>query len=206
MPLLFVSRKASILSLLFFPFLQDDSKFFRADFFQYVTSFALHSAITERRCGTKHFGYRRTSLGKTSPNLNGKILLSLACTTCYMCIHWPVSSTSQDFSLNGKAQSFETCIEKTCFSLASSYIAQPIGRSIGIGDVQRHQSHITPLGKFSESFWRFVFYLSIFLYGLAILQRVSAVNCLWCSSRPDRGMSIVLFQRNPGYGIPETVG
>jgi hypothetical protein len=32
---------------------------------------------------------------------------------------------------------------------------------------------ITPLAKFSESCWRFTFYLSAFIYGVIILQNVS---------------------------------
>jgi ceramide synthetase len=75
------------------------------------------------------------------------------------------------------------------------YIAQPLGRSIRIRDYQsyiqriidqnvnkskssdknRQQQRFTrvsPLAKFSESTWRFTFYLSIFLYGVIILKNV----------------------------------
>ncbi|CAF1318972.1 unnamed protein product [Adineta steineri] len=54
--------------------------------------------------------------------------------------------------------------------LFERYIAQPVGRLIGIDDYKKHPTRISALGKFSESFWRFVFYLSIFIYGLIILQ------------------------------------
>jgi hypothetical protein len=74
------------------------------------------------------------------------------------------------------------------------YIAQPLGRSIGIRDSQSNNQRIDskksnqlkssdkkrqqrstrvgPLAKFSESTWRFTFYLSIFLYGVIILKNV----------------------------------
>jgi len=52
-------------------------------------------------------------------------------------------------------------------------IAQPIGRSIGIRDTSKSKSQLSPLRKFSESFWRFVYYLSIFIYGFIILQNKS---------------------------------
>lgn len=57
----------------------------------------------------------------------------------------------------------------------SRYVAQPIGRLCGICDRQRGRSQIGPLGKFSESFWRFSFYLTIFIYGLVILQNVRKI-------------------------------
>ena len=57
--------------------------------------------------------------------------------------------------------------------LFERYIAQPIGRSLNIRDFSKSsQRDTTPLAKFSESFWRFVFYLSIFIYGLIILKNV----------------------------------
>ncbi len=74
------------------------------------------------------------------------------------------------------------------------YIARPLGRFIGIEDYQsniqridrksNHQvkssdnkrekrcTRVSPLAKFSESTWRFTFYLSIFLYGAFILKNV----------------------------------
>ncbi|CAF2699343.1 unnamed protein product [Rotaria sp. Silwood2] len=81
--------------------------------------------------------------------------------------------------------------------LFESYIAQPLGRLLGIRDYQsniqrndrkllnhrksrdndknKHRcTRISPLAKFSESTWRFTFYLSIFLYGLLILK-----NKIW---------------------------
>ncbi|CAF4613590.1 unnamed protein product [Rotaria sp. Silwood2] len=81
--------------------------------------------------------------------------------------------------------------------LFESYIAQPLGRLLGIHDYQsniqrndrkllnhrksrdndknKHRcTRISPLAKFSESTWRFTFYLSIFLYGLLILK-----NKIW---------------------------
>jgi hypothetical protein len=82
--------------------------------------------------------------------------------------------------------------------LFECYIAQPLGRSIGIRDSQsnnqridskksnqlkssvkkrQHRStRVGPLSKFSESTWRFTFYLSIFLYGVIILK-----NKIWLS-------------------------
>jgi hypothetical protein len=70
-----------------------------------------------------------------------------------------------------------------------SYIAQPLGRFIGVCDLktknqridhklsdkkqkQQHFTRVSPLAKFSESTWRFTFYLGIFLYGLITLQKV----------------------------------
>ncbi|CAF0714312.1 unnamed protein product [Adineta steineri] len=79
--------------------------------------------------------------------------------------------------------------------LFENYIAQPFGRSIGIHDNQSNIKHIdkksnhykssdnkrakrctriSPLTKFSESTWRFTFYLGIFLYGVIILK-----NKIW---------------------------
>ncbi|CAF1553521.1 unnamed protein product [Rotaria sp. Silwood1] len=52
-------------------------------------------------------------------------------------------------------------------------IAQSIGRLLGIQDIHQRNSRISLLGKFSESFWRFTFYLSIFIYGVIILQNKS---------------------------------
>ena len=72
-------------------------------------------------------------------------------------------------------------------------IAQPLGRAIGIRECQstnqrissnqssdkiqqQHRStRVSPLAKFSESTWRFTFYLGIFLYGLIILKNVSTL-------------------------------
>jgi hypothetical protein len=72
-------------------------------------------------------------------------------------------------------------------------IAQPIGRSIGLRDHRSHKNQTNkkldhckssdntqqqyctrpgPLAKFSESTWRFTFYLSIFIYGVMILKNV----------------------------------
>lgn len=58
------------------------------------------------------------------------------------------------------------------FLLLFRNVAQPIGRFCGIGDRRQSRSQIGPLGKFSESFWRFSFYLTIFIYGLIILRNV----------------------------------
>lgn len=70
-----------------------------------------------------------------------------------------------------------------------SYIAQPFGRLLGIHDPPatgatsarqpangkrvKRAARVGPLGKFSESTWRFTFYLSIFLYGVAVVKDVS---------------------------------
>ncbi|UJR14933.1 hypothetical protein I4U23_001915 [Adineta vaga] len=55
--------------------------------------------------------------------------------------------------------------------LFERYIAQPIGRLLGIRELsKRLQRDTPPLAKFSESFWRFAFYLGIFIYGLIILK------------------------------------
>ena len=77
--------------------------------------------------------------------------------------------------------------------LFETYIAQPLGRSIGVRDkesiiqrIDQKSNHykssdnkrkkpstrVSPLAKFSESTWRFTFYLGIFLYGLIILRNV----------------------------------
>lgn len=57
--------------------------------------------------------------------------------------------------------------------LAFEYLlAQPIGRWFGIRDVKKSAHHVSPLAKFSESTWRFTFYLGIFLYGLVVLRNV----------------------------------
>jgi ceramide synthetase len=77
------------------------------------------------------------------------------------------------------------------------YIAQPLGRSISIRDSQsniqridqnsnkiktldnkrqKRFTRVSPLAKFSESTWRFTFYLSIFLYGVIILRNVKSKN------------------------------
>ncbi|CAF1989914.1 unnamed protein product [Rotaria magnacalcarata] len=76
------------------------------------------------------------------------------------------------------------------------YIAQPLGRSVGVRDDQlnkqridkksinrskspdniqkqqqrRTKTRMSPLAKFSESTWRFTFYLSVFLYGVLIMK------------------------------------
>lgn len=65
-----------------------------------------------------------------------------------------------------------TTTTKMFFSLFFRNVAQPIGRFCGICDRRQSRSQIGPLGKFSESFWRFSFYLSIFIYGLIILRNV----------------------------------
>ena len=63
--------------------------------------------------------------------------------------------------------------------LFERYIAQPIGRSLSIREFSKRSKHDTPpLAKFSESFWRFVFYLSVFIYGLVILNDVNMCTCL----------------------------
>ncbi|CAF0957648.1 unnamed protein product [Adineta ricciae] len=55
--------------------------------------------------------------------------------------------------------------------LFERYIAQPIGRSLSIREFSNRLKHDTPpLAKFSESFWRFIFYLGVFIYGLVILN------------------------------------
>lgn len=69
--------------------------------------------------------------------------------------------------------------------LFESYIAQPLGRFFSIKDLQtinqkisdkkiKHKrlTRVSPLAKFTESTWRFTFYLSIFLYGIIILKDV----------------------------------
>jgi hypothetical protein len=83
--------------------------------------------------------------------------------------------------------------------LFECYIAQPLGRSIGIKDCsqsnnnqridskksnqlktsdkkrQQRSTRVSPLAKFSESTWRFTFYLGIFLYGVMILKDVKTI-------------------------------
>lgn len=58
-------------------------------------------------------------------------------------------------------------------------IAQPLGRFLHIRDHQNLSDKTkkpikrpSPLAKFSESTWRFTFYLAIFLYGVTILRNV----------------------------------
>ncbi|CAF1074212.1 unnamed protein product [Rotaria sordida] len=53
------------------------------------------------------------------------------------------------------------------------YIARPIGRAFGIQDTHLRNSHVTRLGKFNESFWRFTFYFTMSIYGIIILQNKS---------------------------------
>ncbi|CAF3945901.1 unnamed protein product [Rotaria sp. Silwood2] len=72
--------------------------------------------------------------------------------------------------------------------LFKRYVAEPIGRSLGIHDrVARKttgnmkikttrpslprsgHSHFSPLAKFAESCWRFTFSISSFIYGVVIL-------------------------------------
>ncbi|CAF2648678.1 unnamed protein product [Rotaria sp. Silwood2] len=76
--------------------------------------------------------------------------------------------------------------------LFKRYVAEPIGRSLGIHDrVARKttgnmkikttrpslprsgHSHFSPLAKFAESCWRFTFSISSFIYGVVILYNVS---------------------------------
>ena len=53
-------------------------------------------------------------------------------------------------------------------------IAQPLGRWLRIREQNNSSSstRVSPLAKFSESTWRFTFYLAIFIYGLVVLQNV----------------------------------
>lgn len=53
-------------------------------------------------------------------------------------------------------------------------IAQPIGRCLGIREANKTTHRVSPLAKFTESTWRFTFYLGIFLYGLVVLR-----NKIW---------------------------
>jgi hypothetical protein len=85
--------------------------------------------------------------------------------------------------------------------LFESYIAQPLGRSIGVRDkesniqrIDQKSNHykssdnkrkkpstrVSPLAKFSESTWRFTFYLGIFLYGVIILRNVRILKTEIC--------------------------
>lgn len=52
-------------------------------------------------------------------------------------------------------------------------IAQPIGRCLGIREANKTTHRVSPLAKFTESTWRFTFYLAIFLYGLVVLRNVT---------------------------------
>lgn len=96
-------------------------------------------------------------------------------------------------------------------------IAQPLGRAIGIREcqssnqrinsnkssdkIQQHRStRVSPLAKFSESTWRFTFYLGIFLYGVMILKNVRI-------SLPTFDLTLFpLFSRKSGYRILDIVG
>jgi ceramide synthetase len=102
------------------------------------------------------------------------------------------------------------------------YIAQPLGRSLGIGDSQsniqgidqkfkqsnssdnkrRQQRRIRvgPLAKFSESTWRFTFYFSIFLYGVIILKNVRL------KKKKNKTKIFFYFLRKFGSGIHVIVG
>lgn len=41
-------------------------------------------------------------------------------------------------------------------------------------NIQKHgSSKTTPMNKFTESMWRFVFYFGIFMYGLIVLMKVN---------------------------------
>ena len=78
--------------------------------------------------------------------------------------------------------------------LFERYVSQPLGRLLRIEDSRstirklsnhhklsdnkqvKRSTRIGPLGKFSESTWRFTFYLSIFLYGAFILNNVRKIS------------------------------
>ncbi|CAF1099827.1 unnamed protein product [Rotaria sordida] len=87
------------------------------------------------------------------------------------------------FPLSGAVYLIEVLFER--------YIAKPIGRSFGIHDISARKAmkdkkttttssskgshpHVSPLTKFSESCWRFLAYLSLFIYGVVVVQ-----NKLW---------------------------
>lgn len=56
------------------------------------------------------------------------------------------------------------------------FIAQPVGRWFAIRDCQiklsKRNIGVSPLSKFSESTWRFTFYLAVFIYGTFVLRNV----------------------------------
>lgn len=90
-------------------------------------------------------------------------------------------------------------IARLCFEYS---IAQPIGRLFGIREYQLDKQRInqdasnhlktsdkqkskristtkmSPLAKFSESTWRFTFYLTVFLYGIVVLKNVKYLKYL----------------------------
>ena len=83
-------------------------------------------------------------------------------------------------------------------------IAQPIGRWLGIRDVQKSKIRVSPLAKFSESTWRFTFYLAIFLYGVVVLRNVKQKIGFFLHK--NKKSFLFLFRRKFGSTIRVIVG
>ena len=66
---------------------------------------------------------------------------------------------------------------------------------------QQRFIRVSPLAKFSESTWRFTFYLSIFLYGIIILKNVRLTKMILFYQLKYLIVFALLFLRKFGYGI-----
>ena len=182
-------------------------------------TFSLTQHKSHSICFLKVFSSNVVLIRRTKQNVEWKILVawkyelarfsstrrkwSSAASIQRSSLRLPVGRCSLSNETNFWTVRVEIKRRSSWFCSFRSSIAQPIGRLFGICDQQRNQSRIGPLGKFSESFWRFVFYLSVFVYGLVILQNVTVMMKVFqhkCRS------FVFLFIRNLGDGKLVTAG